>query len=65
VLAGAALLGALLLVTALVAVPLHRRLDAGWDAVAHRRLLRADGLRVGLATAHAIVALTLVVLAAG
>lgn len=59
VLVAAGLYGALLLVTALVAVPLHRRLDAGWDAAVHRRLLRADALRVGLATAGALVALGL------
>ena len=60
VLAGAVLYGGVLLVTGLVAVPLHRRLDAGWDAAAHRRLLRADALRVGLATAGVLVALALV-----
>ena len=60
VLASAALYGALLLVTAVVAVPLHRRLDAGWDPAAHRRLLRVDALRVALATAGALVAVALV-----
>jgi hypothetical protein len=59
VLAAAGLYGALLVATALLAVPLHRRLDAGWDAAAHHRLLRVDALRVGLATAGAGVALTL------
>jgi hypothetical protein len=61
VLVAAALYGALLLATGLLAVPLHRRLDAGWDAAAHRRLLRVDALRVGLATAGAGVALWLLV----
>ena len=61
VLLSAGLFGALLLVTAVVAVPLHRRLDGGWDAAAHRRLLRVDALRAGLATAGAGVALALVV----
>jgi hypothetical protein len=51
VLAGAACLAVVLGVTALLAVPLHRRLDVGWDAAAHRRLLRVDGLRVAAATA--------------
>ena len=60
VLTGAVLYGAVLLVTGLVAVPLHRRLDVGWDAAAHRRLLRADALRVALATAGVLVALALV-----
>ncbi len=61
VLLAAVLYGALLLLTATVAVPLHRRLDGGWDPAAHRRLLRLDALRVALATAGALVALALVV----
>lgn len=56
VLAGAACLAAVLGVTAFLAVPLHRRLDAGWDARAHRRLLRVDGVRVAAATAGALAA---------
>jgi hypothetical protein len=51
VLAGAACLAAVLGVTAFLAVPLHRRLDTGWDLAAHRRLLRVDGVRVVAATA--------------
>ena len=51
VLAGAACLAAVLGITAFLAVPLHRRLDAGWDPAAHRRLLRVDGFRVVAATA--------------
>lgn len=50
VLAGAASLAVVLGVTALLAVPLHRRLDRGWDPAAHRRLLRVDGVRVAAAT---------------
>ena len=50
-LAGTASLAVVLGVTAFLAVPLHRRLDAGWDPEAHRRLLRVDGLRVAAATA--------------
>jgi hypothetical protein len=61
VLTSAGLYGAVLLTTALLAVPLHRLLDAGWDATAHRRLLRVDALRVVLATAGAAVALALLV----
>jgi hypothetical protein len=60
VLTAAGLYGAVLLVTALGAVPVHRRLDGGWDPVAHRRLLRVDALRVVLATAAVLVALALV-----
>lgn len=51
VLAGAVALAVVLVVTALLAVPLHRRLDRGWDPAAHRRLLGVDGLRVAAATA--------------
>ena len=51
VLAGAACLAVVLGVTALFAVPIHRRLDRGWDPVAHRRLLRVDAVRVAAATA--------------
>ncbi len=56
VLAGAACLAVVLAVTALVAVPLHRRLDAGWDAAAHRRLCRADTVRALAATAGTVAA---------
>lgn len=51
VLAGAACLAVVLGVTAVLAVPLHRRLDRGWDPAAHRRLLRVDAVRVAAATA--------------
>lgn len=50
-LAGAASLAVVLGVTAVLAVPLHRALDRGWDPAAHRRLLRVDGVRVAAATA--------------
>lgn len=56
VLAGAACLAVVLAVTALLAVPLHRRLDRGWDVAAHRRLLRVDGVRVVAATAGTVSA---------
>lgn len=56
VLAGAACLALVLALTALLAVPLHRRLDRGWDAAAHRRLLRVDGLRVAAATGGTLAA---------
>ena len=51
VLAGAACLAVVLGVTGLLAVPLHRRLDRGWDPAAHGRLLRVDSVRVAAATA--------------
>jgi hypothetical protein len=41
-----------LLLTGLFAVPLHRRLDVGWDAGAHRSLIRVDALRVLASTAN-------------
>ncbi|MCZ2860279.1 DUF1772 domain-containing protein [Blastococcus sp. VKM Ac-2987] len=56
VLVGAAGLAVVLAVTALLAVPLHRRLDRGWDAAAHRRLLSVDGVRAGAATASTAAA---------
>jgi len=56
------LLGVLLVVTALLAVPLHGRLSRSWDAAAHRRLLRVDEVRVLVASVSAVLAL---VLAAG
>ncbi|GAB7190021.1 hypothetical protein NUM3379_07270 [Kineococcus sp. NUM-3379] len=39
-------------VTAVGAVPQHRVLAARWDAVAHRRLLAWDGVRVAAASAQ-------------
>ena len=51
VLAGAACLAVVLGVTAVLAVPLHRRLGQGWDAAAHRRLLAVDTVRAVAATA--------------
>ena len=51
VLSGAACLAVVLGVTALGAVPLHRRLGETWDHVAHRRLLRVDTVRTVAATA--------------
>ncbi len=51
VLAGAACLAVVLGVTALGAVPLHRRLEEAWDDAAHRRLLRVDSVRAVAATA--------------
>lgn len=55
----AALLAALLGVTGLLAVPLHRKLSTGWDDAAFRRLLRVDALRVLVATANVGVGIAL------
>ncbi|MFQ1001115.1 DUF1772 domain-containing protein [Modestobacter sp. SSW1-42] len=52
VVASAACLATVLAATALLAVPRHRQLAAGFDAVAHAGLLRADTLRVVAATAN-------------
>lgn len=56
VLGAAACLAVVLGVTAFGAVPLHRRLDAGWDAAAHRRLLRVDSVRAAAATVGVLAA---------
>lgn len=55
--AATAAFAALLAVTWLGAVPQHARLAAGFDAAAHRRLLRADTLRVVVAAVGLAVAL--------
>ena len=65
VLAGGVCLAVVLGVTALVAVPLHRRLDAGWDAAAHRALCRADTVRALAATAGTAAAAWAVLAAHG
>ncbi len=46
---------AILLLTGLAAVPLHRRLSTGWDPRAHRALLRVDLVRSLLATAGVVL----------
>ena len=56
VLGSAVCLAVVLGVTAAGAVPLHRRLDAGWDAEAHHRLLRVDSVRVAAASANVVLA---------
>ena len=59
VLASAACLAAVLELTALGAVPQHRRLDRGWDPDVHRRLVHVDTLRALVATAGVAAALWL------
>lgn len=61
VLAGAACLGAVLVLTGLGAVPQHRRLSGGWDGEAFRRLLRVDTARVAAATVGAAAAVWVLV----
>jgi hypothetical protein len=60
VLVGAGCLGAVLALTALGAVPLHRRLTDGWDDAAFRALLRVDTLRALVATAGTAAAVWVV-----
>ena len=59
VLASAACLAVVLELTALGAVPQHRRLDRGWDPAVHRRLVHVDTLRALTATAGVAAALWL------
>lgn len=60
-----ALTGLILVVTALGAVPQHRRLTLGFDGDAHRRLLGVDTVRLLIAGANVAVALALVCQSAG
>jgi hypothetical protein len=55
VLGSAACLVLVLGVTALGAVPQHRRLDAGFDPAAYATLLRADSVRLAAAGANPVV----------
>ena len=60
-LAAAAVLAAgPVVVTALVSVPMHVRLEHGWDDAAWRRLVRTNWLRTATWTAGAVVAALLV-----
>lgn len=59
VLASATCLVVVLELTALGAVPQHRRLDRGWDPAVHRRLVRVDTWRALTATAGVAAALWL------
>lgn len=55
VLVACALVATVVGATGLLAVPAHRALSSGWDVAAHRRLMRADRIRVAAATAHLLV----------
>ncbi len=57
--AGAVLLGVVWLSTALVQVPLHGRLQRGFDVDAHRRLVRSNAVRTAAWTGRAAIALAL------
>jgi hypothetical protein len=54
-----ALLLVVLAATGLLAVPLHRQLEHGWDRAAYRRLLRVDAVRLGAAAANVVAAAVL------
>jgi hypothetical protein len=45
--------------TAALQVPMHRRLEAGWDERAHRFLVRSNWLRTAAWSARAVVALAI------
>ena len=57
---GAGLLAAIWLSTALVQVPLHRRLQTGFDGKAHRALVESNWARTAAWTARAVLALMMV-----
>ena len=63
--AGAALLGVVWLSTALVQVPLHRRLERGFDPASATALVRTNWLRTVAWTGRAAVAVALVAGAGG
>jgi hypothetical protein len=54
---GLVLLGVVWLSTAFLQVPQHRRLHAGWDAAAHRRLVATNWVRTAAWSARAVLAL--------
>ena len=61
---GAALVGVIIGSTALVQVPLHGRLDEGYDAEVIRRLVTTNWLRTVAWTARGAVAVALLAIAA-
>ncbi|MEQ1727476.1 MAG: hypothetical protein ABL982_03770 [Vicinamibacterales bacterium] len=57
--AGAVLLAIIWASTALLQVPAHNRLERGFDADVHRRLVRTNWIRTVCWTARVVVALTM------
>ena len=57
--AGLALLAVIWTSTALVQVPLHRRLERGADVAAQRRLVRTNWIRTAAWTARAVIAIVI------
>jgi hypothetical protein len=56
---GLALVGVIWMSTWLWQVPAHHRLEAGFDAAAHRRLTRTNWVRTAAWTARSVIALAL------
>lgn len=56
----AGLLAIILGLTAFLAVPMHRRLSAGWDEPAYCRLIQVDLIRAITATAQVVLAVVLI-----
>jgi hypothetical protein len=56
---GLALVGVIWMSTWIWQVPAHRRLEAGFDAAAHRRLTRTNWVRAAAWTARSVIALAL------
>jgi len=54
---GLGLLGGIWVSTATLQVPLHRKLEAGFDAAAHRRLVATNWIRVAGWTARSLLVL--------
>lgn len=57
---GLALVGVIWMSTWLWQVPAHRRMEAGFDAAAHRQLTRTNRVRTAAWTARSVIALALV-----
>lgn len=58
--AGLVLVGVIWASTALIQVPCHARLERGFDARVHRRLVTTNWLRTAAWTSRAVIALALV-----
>ncbi len=58
---GLGLVGIIWMSTWIWQVPAHRRLEAGFDAAAHARLMRTNWVRAAAWTARSVIALALLV----
>ncbi len=63
--AGLALIGTIWLSTFLLQVPMHGRLERGFDAAAHRRLVLGNWLRTVAWTARGVIVLVVLARVAG